>query len=451
MDKLEKVFTSIEELNKHFKNEGNKSVIMFADLTDSTLYKQKRSFVSGLIKTKLHNEAITEIVRKYGGRIVKYIGDGVMCEFSVEKNYYLTYKSINAAIEIIEYFTDYNQDISDELEKIKTKIGIAFGTVAYFYGDDPQGHTVDLASRIESIAKPNQILVQKKMLDCCDLSKIESRIGKALKYTENDYVSDSIKLRLKGIEFPQEVVEIKTEQSFVGIKEENEYNEYWENYRFEAYLWKLDEEFINNEYIKENYFKIVYDLRYETVLKKDILKFVCVRDIEELNVAMHETNLFSRYMLPVSKDIIENISQIYKTDFVEINDVRLDEIQNETLNESKYYFTQCFTGRNIAALVGKKVSVRYRITTVINKFAHFYTMVTEYPIQNLSMSFDVGDTDIIKIWPIDCFSSGNIPKYTYTPSKERPKKIEVTVGRNEWIYPRSGVTFVWRLDCERNN
>ena len=186
MDKIENVFASIEELDKYFKNAENKSVILFADLTDSTLYKQKRSFVSGLFKTKKHNEAITGIVCKHGGRIVKYIGDGVMCEFSVYKDYYLAYNSINAAIEIIEYFRDYNQDISDELEKIKTKIGIAFGTVAYFYGDDPQGHIVDLAARIQSVAKPNQILVQKKMLDYCGSSKIESRIGKALDYTEKD-------------------------------------------------------------------------------------------------------------------------------------------------------------------------------------------------------------------------------------------------------------------------
>lgn len=447
---MENAFGSIEDLNKHFKNTKEKSIIMFADLTDSTLYKQKRNFISGLFKTKMHNESITKIVEKYNGRVVKYIGDAVMCEFSIGMDYHLGYNPINAAIEIIEFFQDYNQEILDELEKIKTKIGLAMGVVAYFYGDDPQGHIVDLASRIESTAKPNQILVQKEIIDCCDLSKIKSQIGKALKYGQDAYISKPVKLKFKGIECPQEIIEIKVGQSFLGIKTDNEFNEYWENYRFEAYLYKLDDDFIDNKYIKENYFKIVYDLRYETILKKDILKFVCVRDIEELNIAMHETNLFSRYMLPVSKDIIDNISEIYQTDFVEINGIKLNIVKEDSLNEKKYYFTQCFTSEDIRDLIGKKVSVRYRISTIINKYAHFYTMVTEYPIQNLSMSFDVGDTDIIKVWPIDCFSSGNIPKYTYTPSKDKTKKIEVTVGKDEWIFPRSGVTFVWRLSCEKS-
>ncbi len=450
MQKVDDLLNSVEELNQYFKNTKNKSVIMFADLTNSTIYKQKRNFINALYKIKIHNDKITEIVKQYNGRVVKYIGDGVMCEFALEDKNYMTYLAINAAIKIIECFQDYNENITDDLERIETKIGIAFGKVAYFYDNDPQGFSVDLASRIEAAARPNQILVHKNVLDCCDLTKIESQVGKVLGYKKEDYVGNPVKLKFKGIESPQEIVEIKV-QDFLGIKQENEFAEYCENYRFDAYLWKLDDGFVNNQYIMDNYFKIVYDLRYETVLKKNILKFVCVRDIEELNIAMHESSLFSRYMLPVSKDIIENISQVYTTDFVEINGIRLNEIKDEALNEEKYYFTQCFTRSELSNLIGKKVSVRYRITTIINKFAHFYTMVTEYPIQNLSMSFDVGDTDIKMIWPIDCFSSGNIPKYTYTPTKKKPKKIEVTVGKDEWVYPRSGVTFVWRLSNEGIN
>lgn len=67
------------------------------------------------------------------------------------------------------------------------------------------------------------------------------------------------------------------------------------------------------------------------------------------------------------------------------------------------------------------------------------------------MSFEIGNTDIIKVWGIDyfsSFSSGIIPQYTYTPSKENVKKIEVSIDKNKWIYPRSGVTFVWRLSGE---
>lgn len=451
MGDVEKVFNSVDELNQYFKNTESKSVIMFADLKNSTIYKQKRNFVNGLYKTKVHNDSITKIIKENGGRVVKYIGDAVMCEFPLENSYHRTYIAINAAIKIIEHFQDYNDNITDELEKIETKIGIAFGKVAYFYNNDPQGSIVDLACRIEGVAKGNQILVHKNVIECCDCSKIQSRVGKVLKYKKDDYISPSIKLKLKGIECPQEVVEIKGSKDFCGIKKENEFGEYWENYRFDAYLYKLEEGFIDNKFIMDNYFKIVFDLRYETVLKKEILEFVCVRDIEELNDAMLDTNLFSRYMLPISKDIIDNISQIYTTDFVDINGIRLSEIKDETLKEKKYYFSQCFTSNKLAELIGKKVSVRYRITTVINKYAHFYTMVTEYPIQGLSMSFEIGNTDIIKVWGIDyfsSFSSGIIPQYTYTPSKENVKKIEVSIDKNKWIYPRSGVTFVWRLSGE---
>lgn len=448
LNEVERVLTDIEELEELFKNSKDYSVIMFADLTNSTLYKEKRGFLSGLRKTKKHNDTITKIINDYGGCVIKYIGDAVMGEFKLKNEHHLSYIPINAAIRIIESFEEYNQGVLDDFERIETKIGLAVGKVVYFYNSDPQGSIVDLASRIEATAKPNQILVQKEVLDLCDKSLISSMVGRGLQFSSNDYISAPVKLKLKGVESPQDIVEVRAGSLFKGIKRENEYPEYWENYRFEAYLYNLENNYTNSDFIQNNYFKIIYDLRYETVLKKNILKFVCVRDIEEMNMAMHDTNLFSRYMLPIRKDIVDNISQIYKTNFVEINGHRLKEINDIQLKQSEYYYSQSFDCSELSCLIGKKVSIRYRITTVINKFGHFYTMVTEYPIKNLSMVFDIGDTNISQVCPIDCFSSGNVPKYTYTPAKDNIKKIEVTVGKDEWVYPRSGVTFVWRLANE---
>jgi hypothetical protein len=161
---------------------------------------------------------------------------------------------------------------------------------------------------------------------------------------------------------------------------------------------------------------------------------------------MRDDNLLSRYNLPANKDIIENIAKIYRSDFVEINGTRL--IETTVPPSSPYYLMQCFSGEDTKRLQGQKVSIRYRISTIISKFAHFYYMTTTFPIQNLSMVFKSGNTDIRRLWVVPHFSSENIPKITYTPNNKTAKEIEVSIGNKEWIYPGNGVTFIWRLNSE---
>ena len=447
MDKIEDIFDSVEKLNDYFRTTKNRSVILFADLSNSTLFKQQRSFVNGLYKTKIHNSSITKIAIEYGGQVIKYIGDATMCEFVCTDSVNIIHNAINAAIKIIEYFNKYNSGIQDDMEKIQTKIGIAYGTVAYFYKNDPQGRVVDLAARIEGTAKPNQILIHKDVMDACDLSQVYSELGKANGYKPGDYFSPPINLRLKGIPEPQEIVEVKTESYFKGIEKDSKHIEHWKNYRFEAYLSQMDEDYINNKYICDNYFKLVYDLRYETVLNRTQFKFVCTTNMDQFNRAMNDASLFSRYNLPKNKNIVENIKILYKAESVIINKTQLTEI--EAPSSSPYYLMQCFSDSCLEELQGDTVSIRYRISTIINKYAHFYFMTTEYPIQNLSMVFKIGDTDIDRFWVVTHFSPDSVPTITYTPpDPATAKEIEVSIGKSESIDPGNGVTFVWKLKSE---
>ena len=146
---LETFLDSAAKLEDYFRNKADKTVIFFADLVGSTLYKQQRPFVMGLNKTRIHNQIITEIVRKHKGEVVKYIGDAVLARFDMKQNENDAYLAISAAIEIQEKLHEYNGPVIEKLEKIETKIGIASGVVADFYGNDPQGPVVDLTARID--------------------------------------------------------------------------------------------------------------------------------------------------------------------------------------------------------------------------------------------------------------------------------------------------------------
>ncbi len=447
MDETGIIFNNVEILEKHITDTNNKSVILFAKFSNATLYTQN-SFIRYLYKVKIHNDTIAKIVEKHGGKIVEHIcNNAIMCEFNCTNNN-IVHEAINAAIEIIEEFEKYNNQFEDELEKVQTGIGLAFGKVVYFYNNHPQGLIVELASRIQYNTKPNQILIHKDLKDSCDVTKIHSCIGDVLKYKCDDYFSEEVSLKMRGFSKIQKVIEVKAIDTFKGIKSEYEYAEYWKNYRFEAYLSNFESSTNYSDYIKNNYFRIVYDLRYETVLTKANLKFVCTTSQEQFNRAMKDNSLFSRYNLPNNPKFAEDISNLFIAEFVEVDGIPLDVVESSDSASDNYYYYQCFSHELLKAKIGQSVSIRYRITTIINKYAHFFYMTTEYPIQKLSMVFKSGDTDIQRLWLVTHFVSESIPKITYNPSQKNAKEIEVAIGNNEWVYPGNGVTFVWRLNSE---
>ncbi|MGH1567372.1 MAG: adenylate/guanylate cyclase domain-containing protein [Nitrosopumilus sp.] len=110
-----------------------------------------------------HNSVVSDIIKKNRGTVIKWLGDGIMETFS-EKNI-LT--SIKASVEIQRFFSEYNKDKAKD-DQINTKIGISVGRCLDISSvgnstNDLMGILVDKSSRIQSIAKPKQILIDNDM------------------------------------------------------------------------------------------------------------------------------------------------------------------------------------------------------------------------------------------------------------------------------------------------
>lgn len=154
-----KELRKIVDYQKKIRENKKRCTILFADLADSTAYKILKPTEEAQVKIYVHNDIVTQGVQAHEGMVIKYLGDGVMAMFqggSVDKN------AVNAAITIQKDFNDYNNERGlKDFDKIQSKIGINSGDVFlwdYVPEGDPQGTTVDVASRITDLAKPDQIL-----------------------------------------------------------------------------------------------------------------------------------------------------------------------------------------------------------------------------------------------------------------------------------------------------
>jgi adenylate cyclase len=100
---------------------------------------------------ELHKELIKPLVHQHGGRIVKFVGDGVLVEFPSAVN------AVSCAVAIQRMIADANVPI-EESKRILLRIGINVGDVIG-EGDDIYGEGVNIAARLETLAEPGGVSI----------------------------------------------------------------------------------------------------------------------------------------------------------------------------------------------------------------------------------------------------------------------------------------------------
>ncbi len=109
-----------------------------------------------LSSLKHRRKAIVEpIVRRFEGRIVKVMGDGVLLEFASAVN------AVKAALEIQEGMDDANGFLEQD-RRIQLRIGVNLGDIVG-EGSDIYGDGVNIAARLEALAEPGAICVSAKV------------------------------------------------------------------------------------------------------------------------------------------------------------------------------------------------------------------------------------------------------------------------------------------------
>ncbi len=141
-------------------------------------------------------ERVARSVRKHGGYIDRYVGDGFLAAFGLpEAHEDDPIRSLRAAQDIQQNVADVRHKVSQSLNwEMQLRIGINTGPVIKGQIDTGSlhdasvfGHTVNLAHRLHEAARPGTILVSEAIY----------RRARA----QFDF-SDPIKLQLKGIEKP---------------------------------------------------------------------------------------------------------------------------------------------------------------------------------------------------------------------------------------------------------
>ena len=159
-----------KKLLKRHVNSKTNLVIMIVDINNSTQMSLSLSENRFALIVQTFAQEISIAVLGYGGYVFKYEGDAVIVLFPAEYNPTKASKNaLNCSRAILEIIREVLNPVfkTNELPEITVKIGLAYGYgLVVLYGKsleeahiDIVGSGISLASKIASIAQPNQILV----------------------------------------------------------------------------------------------------------------------------------------------------------------------------------------------------------------------------------------------------------------------------------------------------
>jgi class 3 adenylate cyclase/CHAT domain-containing protein/tetratricopeptide (TPR) repeat protein len=132
-----------------------KRTILFSDVCGYTKYMETWGDIAGRTWIQKHHDIVFPAIKENGGEILAVMGDGIMASFPV------TLSAVKASIAVQEGLQQYNAGI-DKVHQIHVKIGINTGEILVD-GDHVAGDVVNVASRIQNQAGPDQVLIDKSV------------------------------------------------------------------------------------------------------------------------------------------------------------------------------------------------------------------------------------------------------------------------------------------------
>ena len=143
--------------------------ILFTDIVGSTSIAERldpeewREVVQGA------HRIVGEAVRRFGGTVAQYLGDGVLAFFGAPATHEDDpLRGVRAALEIQHELKGYRSELQGLVDDFQMRIGIHSGTVVVGEMGDAGhmeylaiGDAVNLAARLQSSAEPGNVLVSE--------------------------------------------------------------------------------------------------------------------------------------------------------------------------------------------------------------------------------------------------------------------------------------------------
>ncbi len=184
-----------------------------------------------------------------------------------------------------------------------------------------------------------------------------------------------------------------------------------------------------------DYFNVTTHIEYIKTLKDKVFIIGCARNDAQLSALFEEEKCEYRWLLNGTD------TALAEDDF-RVTSVRIDGRDAPVISSGtteRGYEVLC-GGSDLEEYLNRQVRIEIDIETKKHKSSKMMSAYLAYPTQGMNVSLDYEKTDMKNVRAVSFFA-GRHP-YPEIITKQG-KTIELSIGENEWVFPNSGVTFVW--------
>src|SRR6516165_9060331 len=133
------------------------AAIMAADVVGySRLMQADEAGTLARLKDR-RSQILKPAVERHRGRIVKYIGDGVLIEFASAVD------AVECAVQLQQAMESANTGLPED-RRVRLRVGVNLGDVMV-EGSDLYGDGVNIASRLQALAEPGSVCIARTVFN----------------------------------------------------------------------------------------------------------------------------------------------------------------------------------------------------------------------------------------------------------------------------------------------
>ncbi|MGD0275303.1 MAG: alanine racemase [Syntrophales bacterium] len=188
---------------------------------------------------------------------------------------------------------------------------------------------------------------------------------------------------------------------------------------------------------KGDYFQVTTHVEYIKTIREPVFLIGCAQDNEQLAAFFEDRRCEYRWLLSKSDNLV------MERDF-RVNRVRIDEEDIpiiRTENTKRGYEVWC-GGDQLRNKLNRPVKVQIEIVTKKSKRSNIFSVYVVYPTRGLEIVFHYAGSGMKRVREVSYFAGRHpYPEVIRKPGKE----ILLRVNDDDWIFPNSGVTFIWDI------
>ena len=148
--------------------ERRQLTVMFCDLVDSTALSEKLDPEDLRDVLRTYQDACQKIIRRFGGYIAQYLGDGLLVYFGYPQSHEDdAQRAVHTGLAVVEAISRLNHSLQERWKvELSVRVGIHTGLVVTGEVGEGEtrenlaiGKTPNIAARLQGEAKPNTVLV----------------------------------------------------------------------------------------------------------------------------------------------------------------------------------------------------------------------------------------------------------------------------------------------------